>query len=240
VLDSGVPTLVQQYVTSVLINMQRDIQGVVQKAIQDAFPAAWLHEEQSESESERHEEVCGIIPRLVVPVDSFHQIFDKSPDMYGPLVDLCTRALLDQGSDASFWVDDVRSLFPVDQLGAVGQQLVDNPPCLLAKRFPGLIDSLVEEIKGDLKTKTDSLIREAVSRRVRRFSEEVAFVEEWRKTLVTATNEVEVMTVCRSSRMILSVCRSSRMKTVCRSSRMILSSSSCGTRESCCKSCDLV
>jgi len=115
--------------------------------------------------------------------------------MYAPLVDLCTCALLDQGSDACFWVDGVRSLFPVDQLGTVGQQLVDNPPSLLAKRFPGLIDSLVEEIKGDLKAKTDSLIREAVSRRVRRFSEEVASVEELRKTLVTATNEVEVIVV---------------------------------------------
>ena len=51
VLDSGVPTLVQQYVTCVLINMQRDIQGVVKKAIQDAFPAAWLPKEQSESET---------------------------------------------------------------------------------------------------------------------------------------------------------------------------------------------
>jgi uncharacterized protein YjbI with pentapeptide repeats len=195
VLDSGVPTLVQQYVTSVLTNMQRDIQGVVQKAIQDAFPAAWLHEEQSESESERHEEVCGIIPRLSVPVDSFHEIFEKPPDTYGPLVDLCTRALLDQGSDASFWVEGVRALFPVDELGEVGQKLVDNPPCLLAKRFPGLIDALVEEIKGDLKAKTDSLIREAVSHRVRRFSEEVACVEGWRKTLASATNAVEIIVV---------------------------------------------
>ena len=47
-LDSGVPKLVQQYVTTVLINMQRDIQAVVKKAIQDAFPAAWLEEEGDE------------------------------------------------------------------------------------------------------------------------------------------------------------------------------------------------
>jgi len=56
VLDSGVPTLVQQYVTSVLINMQRDIQGVVKKAIQDAFPAAWLQEDEDEVVEENEEE----------------------------------------------------------------------------------------------------------------------------------------------------------------------------------------
>ena len=200
-LDSGVPTLVQQYVTSVLINMQRDIQGVVQKAIQNAFPAAWLHDEQSDIESERHEKLCGIISRLVVPVDSFHQIFEKAPDTYGPLVDLCTRSLLDQGSDSSFWVEGVRALFPADLEeqppwpSSAAQDLVDKPSCILAKRFQGLIDSLVEEIEGDLKAKTDSLILDAVSRRVRLSSEEVACVTRWRKTLATAMNAVEIRVV---------------------------------------------
>ena len=195
------PTLMQQYVASVLINMPRDIQGVVQKAIQNAFPAAWLHDEQSDIESERHEKLCGIISRLVVPVDSFHQIFEKAPDTYGPLVDLCTRSLLDQGSDSSFWVEGVRALFQADLEeqppwpSSAAQELVDKPSCILAKRFQGLIDSLVEEIEGDLKAKTDSLILDAVSRRVRLFSEEVACVERWRKTLATATNAVEIRVV---------------------------------------------
>ena len=52
-----------------------------------------------------------------------------------------------------------------------------GPPCQLAKRFPGLIDSLVEEIKGDLKAKMDSLILDAVSRRVRLFSDQIASAE---------------------------------------------------------------
>ena len=75
----------------------------------------------------------------------------------GPLVDLC---MLDQGT-ASFWVEDVRKLFPVDLQehpmwpSPKEQQFVDSPPCQLAKRFPSLIDSLVDdEIEGDFKTKT--------------------------------------------------------------------------------------
>ena len=177
---------------TVLTNMQRDIQGVVQKTILDAFPAAWLPEE---------EHLLGRSSQLVVPVDRLHQIFEKPPDTYGPLVELCTRALLDQDTDVSFWVEGVRALFPADLQeqplwpSLKGQELVDNPPCQLAKRFPGLIDSLVEEIKGDLKAKTDSLILDAVSRRVRLFSEEVACVERWRKTLATATNAVEIRMV---------------------------------------------
>jgi hypothetical protein len=170
--------------------MQRDIQGVVQKTILDAFPAAWLPEE---------EHLLGRSSQLVVPVDRLHQIFEKPPDTYGPLVDLCTRVLLDQDTDVSFWVEGVRALFPADLQeqplwpSLKGQQLVDNPPCQLAKRFPGLIDSLVEEIKGDLKAKTDSLIRDAVCRRARLFSDEVACVEGWRKTLSTKTVVVTVV-----------------------------------------------
>jgi hypothetical protein len=116
-------------------------------------------------------------------VDSFHQNFDKAPDTYGPLVDLCTRSLLDQGSDASFWVEGVHALFSADMEeqppwpSSAAQLLVDRPPCMLAKRFPGLINIPEEEIKGDLKAKTDALILDAMSSRVRLFSEEVACVE---------------------------------------------------------------
>jgi hypothetical protein len=73
------------------------------------------------------------------------------------------------------------------------QQLVDKPPCQLAKRFPGLIDSLVEEIKGDLKSKADSLILDAVSRRVRLFSDEVACVEGWHKKFTPTAVEISVI-----------------------------------------------
>jgi hypothetical protein len=73
------------------------------------------------------------------------------------------------------------------------QQLVDKLPCKLAKRFPGLIDGLVEEIKGDLKAKMDSLILDAVSRRVRLFSDEIASVEGWRKKFTPKAVEISVI-----------------------------------------------
>ena len=41
-----------------------------------------------------------------------------------------------------------------------------RPAVHVARRFPGLIDSVVEMLLGELKTKSDSLILDAVSRRV--------------------------------------------------------------------------
>ncbi len=105
----------------------------------------------------------------------------------------------DVPSDTSFWVEGVRAMFPADLQerppwpSSLAQQLVQKPPCLLAKRFPGLIGILVEEIKGDLKTKTDSLILDAVSRRVRLFSDEITSVERWRKTF--SLNAVEISVI---------------------------------------------
>jgi hypothetical protein len=72
------------------------------------------------------------------------------------------------------------------------QQLIDNPPCLLAKRFPGLIDSLVEEIKV-LKDKADCLVLEDVKDRARLFSDEVDSVARWQKTLTTSAVEITVV-----------------------------------------------
>ena len=46
-----------------------------------------------------------------------------------------------------------------DTLGA-------RPAVHVARRFPGLIDSVVEMLQGELKTKSDALILDAVSRRV--------------------------------------------------------------------------
>ena len=46
-LDSGAASLMQQYATSVLTTLQRQIEGVVYKAIRDAFPAAWLQSHQN-------------------------------------------------------------------------------------------------------------------------------------------------------------------------------------------------
>jgi hypothetical protein len=115
------------------------------------------------------EEICGLLSRTL---DAEEEDDDDHHDV---------------PSDTSFWVEGVRALFPADLEeqppwpSLAAQQLVDKPPCQLAKRFPGLIDSLVEEIKGDLKAKMDSLILDAVSRRVRLFSDEIASVEGWRK-----------------------------------------------------------
>ena len=113
-LGSGVPKLVQQFVTSVLMNMQQDIQGVVHNATHDDFPA-WIHKglapfsETANVTVELGNTVIRVL-KLVVPVDSFHQILEKPPDTYGSIVDICTRVLVDQGSDASFWVEGVRTL----------------------------------------------------------------------------------------------------------------------------------
>ena len=52
----------------------------------------------------------------------------------------------------------------------------------MGRRFPGLIDSVVEMLQGELKTKSDALILDAVSRRVAVFSSELAAVERWHKT----------------------------------------------------------
>jgi hypothetical protein len=149
--------------------------------------------------------------------------YGRVPHTYGPIMDLCKRTLLCQGkteeqicgrtldaeeqeddhddvpSDTSFWVEGVRALFPADLEeqspwpSLAAQQLVDKPPCQLAKRFPGLIDSLVEEIKGDLKAKMDSLILDALSRRVRLFSDAIASAEGWRKKFTLNAVEISVI-----------------------------------------------
>jgi hypothetical protein len=49
--------------------------------------------------------------------------------------------------------------------------MIKNPPLLLAERFPSVIDSIIDEMRGDLKPKADALIREAVSGIVQRFSD---------------------------------------------------------------------
>jgi hypothetical protein len=111
----------------------------------------------------------------------------------------------DVPNDTSFWVEGVRALFPADLEeqppwpSLAAQQLVDKPPCQLAKRFPGLIDSLVEEIKGDLKAEMDSSILDAVSRRVRLFSDEIASVEGWRKKFTPKAVEISVIEAGRVS-----------------------------------------
>ncbi len=85
-LERGAPTLVQQYARSLLVRLQREIQDVVQKAIQDAFPAAWL---QSGCENEKTgvAGVAGAVvaSRLAVPLASFDQIFEQFGLEEGPL-----------------------------------------------------------------------------------------------------------------------------------------------------------
>ena len=150
-LESGAATLMQQYATSLLTTMQQDIQNVVQKAMHDSFPVSWLPSGT----------LCDSSP-LLVPLDSFDQIFEKPghggggdatqgacvargrevmqgehqdevqreagivaggsgrrkedyggvPKTYGPLLELCKCALIQQGTDACFWAEGVRALFP--------------------------------------------------------------------------------------------------------------------------------
>ena len=77
--------------------------------------------------------------------------------------------------------------------------MLKNPRLLLAERFPSVIDSIIDEMRGDLKPKADALIREAVSGIVQRFSDEVARVEGWRKTLVADGVVLELVTAERMS-----------------------------------------
>ena len=89
VLERGAPTLVQQYARSLLVSLQREIQNVVHKAIQDAFPAEWL------PSGRENDTVAGVVgvagvagdvaSRLVVPLDSFDQIFEQFGLEEGPL-----------------------------------------------------------------------------------------------------------------------------------------------------------
>ena len=74
-------------------------------------------------------------------------------------------------------VEVLRGLFsgdkqePLQWPSAEAREMLKNPPLLLAERFPSVIDSIIDEMRGDLKPKADALIREAVS--VHRFSDEV-------------------------------------------------------------------
>ena len=112
-----------------------------------------------------------------------------------PLLGLCEDALK---REASFWVEGVQGLFPKDLQdepewpSTAARALIDNPPLQLSKRFPGLIDSLVDQIKSDLKPAADSLILDDVSSCLKRFSDEVA-VGTWQKTFTLTGVEVKVM-----------------------------------------------
>jgi hypothetical protein len=57
----------------------------------------------------------------------------------------------------------------------------------------------VEEIKGDLKAKMDSLILDALSRRVRLFSDEITSVERWPKKFTLNAVEISVTDAGRLS-----------------------------------------
>jgi hypothetical protein len=102
-------------------------------------------------------------------------------------------------------VEDLRGLFSGDRQepsqwpSEEADKRIKNPPLLLAERFPSVIDSIIDEMRGDLKPKANALIREAVSGIVQRFSDEVARVEGWRKTLVADGVVLEVVTAERMS-----------------------------------------
>ena len=137
-----------------------------------------------------------------VPLESSDQVFECVPDVRTPLL----RAL---NSDKNYFdtqVEVLRGLFfsgdkqePPQWSSAEAREMLKNPPLLLAERFPSVIDSIIDEMRGDLKPKADALIREAVSGIVQRFSDEVARVEGWRKTLVADGVVLEVVNAERMS-----------------------------------------
>jgi hypothetical protein len=123
------------------------------------------------------------------------------PDVRAPLL----RALNSAKNYFDTQVEVLRGLFSGDKQeppqwpSAEADKMLKNPRLLLAERFPSVIDSIIDEMRGDLKPKADALIREAVSGIVQRFSDEVARVEGWRKTLAADGVVLEVVTAERMS-----------------------------------------
>jgi hypothetical protein len=136
-----------------------------------------------------------------VPLESFDQVFECVLDVRTPLL----RALNGDQNYFDAQVEVLRGLFSEDKQeppewpSAKAHKMLKNPPLLLAERFPSVIDIIIDEFRGDLKPKADALIREAVSGIVQRFSDEVARVEGWRKTLVADSVVLEVVTAERMS-----------------------------------------
>jgi hypothetical protein len=136
-----------------------------------------------------------------VPLESFDQVFECVLDVRTPLL----RALNGDQNYFDAQVEVLRGLFSEDKQeppewpSAKAHKMLKNPPLLLAERFPSVIDSIIDEMRGDLKPKADALIREAVSSIVQRFSDEVERAEGWRKTLVADGVVLEVVTAERMS-----------------------------------------
>jgi hypothetical protein len=136
-----------------------------------------------------------------VPLESFDQVFECVPDVRASLL----RALNTDKNYFDTQVEVLRGLFsgdkqePLQWPSAEADKMLKNPPLMLAELFPSVIDSIIDEMRADLKPKADALIREAVSGIVQRFSDEVARVEGWRKTLVADGVVLELVTAERMS-----------------------------------------
>ena len=72
-------------------------------------------------------------------------------------------------------------------------ELLKDPPFLLAERFPAVVDSIVDAMSRDLKAKADALILQDVTECVQRFSDEITRVKTWRQTLEGKGVLVEVV-----------------------------------------------
>ena len=136
-----------------------------------------------------------------VPLESFGRVFKCVPDVRAPLL----RAL---NVDQNFFdaqIEVLRGLFAGDKQetpqwpSAKANKMLENPPLLLAERFPAVIDGIMDAIKRDLKPKADAKIREAVKDSVQRFSDEVVRADGWRKRLVAHGVCMEVVTSERLS-----------------------------------------
>ncbi len=70
-----------------------------------------------------------------------------------------------------------------------------DPPLRLIERFPNAINEITDEITRDLKPEADKLILDAVTSCVKRFSKEVADVENWSTTMDRLGDGIKVTVV---------------------------------------------
>jgi len=103
--------------------------------------------------------------------------------------DAMGRVIVEDGLARFEWMLEEKET-PIQQSGDVqmippwpsseAQEIMDNPPLLLADRFSGVIDNLVDDVR-QRKLVADSLILHSVTRSIAAFSQEVACVEKWPK-----------------------------------------------------------
>jgi hypothetical protein len=171
-LDRGAPVLLKDYSDSALNSMEQDVRDVIQKAITDAwaFPGMEIRKDLS----------------VHVQLENLDSVCECVPDVRSPLLNLM------HGPQYSFdaHIEGLRNLFSKDNQkklkwpSADANKMLKNPPLLLIERFSSVIDDLIDEVKCNLKSEAEALIRDAVSGCVKRLSDETACVENWCKEFV--------------------------------------------------------